>query len=91
MENDLLKNVDIQGIATKGSDIYQKIKVNYEPEEKGKFLAIEVDSEKAYLGSTSAEALEKARQEHPEKVFYVVKVGFDVAETTAKAFIENRE
>lgn len=47
-------------------------------------MAIDIDSKKTYLGITSVEALELARQNHPNKVFYVVKIGFDVAETMAK-------
>jgi len=83
---DLLKNVDIQKIAEEGAKIYSQIKIKYEPKENGKFLAIDIESKNAYIGNTSAEALELARQNHPKKVFYVVKVGFDVAETMAKAF-----
>jgi hypothetical protein len=86
---ELIKEADIQEIAEKGAKIYERIKVRYEPKENGKFLAIEIESEKEYLGNTSAEALELARENHPKKVFYVVKIGFDVAETMAKSFVEN--
>lgn len=87
---ELIKSVDIQKIADEGAKIYDHIKVNYDPKEKGKFLAIDIESKKAYLGTTSAEALELARQNHPNKVFYVVKIGFDVAETMARAFAERK-
>lgn len=88
MENEeLIKKVDIQRIAEEGAKIYGQIKTNYEPKENGKFLAIDIDSKGVYLGNTSAEALELARQNHPNKVFYVVKIGFDVAETMARSFI----
>lgn len=86
---ELIKRADIQKIAEEGAKIYDQIKVKYDPKEKGKFLAIDIDSKKAYLGNTSAEALELARQNHPDKVFYVVKIGFDVAETMAKTFTDN--
>jgi len=85
---ELIKKVDIQKIAEEGSKIYEKIKVNYDPKHKGKFLAIDIESKKAYLGNTSAKALELARANHPNKVFYVVKIGFDVAETMAETFIK---
>ncbi|MFA6554288.1 MAG: hypothetical protein WCS89_02155 [Candidatus Paceibacterota bacterium] len=85
---ELIKKADIQKIAEKGKTIYEQIKVIYDPKEKGKFLAIDVDSEKVYLGKTSAEAVVLAKQNHPNKVFYVVKIGFDVAETMAKSFLE---
>ena len=88
MENEeLIKKADIQRIAEEGAKIYGQIKTNYEPKENGKFLAIDIDSKEVYLSNTSAEALELARQSHPNKVFYVVKIGFDVAETMAKSFI----
>jgi len=87
---ELIKKADIQKIAEEGVKIYDQIKVNYDPKERGKFLAIDIESKKAYLGNTSAEALELARQNHPNKVFYVVKIGFDVAETMARSFAESK-
>jgi len=87
---ELIKKADIQKIAEEGAKIYQQIKVKYDPKERGKFLAIDIDSKEVYLGNTSAEALELARQNHPNKVFYVVKIGFDVAETMARSFAEHK-
>ena len=83
---ELIKKADIQKIADEGAQIYAQVKVNYDPKEKGKFLAIDIDSKNVYLGNTSAEALELAKQNHPDKIFYVVKIGFDVAETMAQSF-----
>ncbi len=81
--DDLLKNANIEKIAQDGQKIYDKIKVKYEPAHNGEFLAIETESENAYLGKTSAEAVEIAREKHPDKVFYVIKIGYAVAETLA--------
>ena len=89
MDQDLLKQADIQKIAAEGEKIYQKIKVNFDPKHSGKFLAIDIESQDAYLGNTSAEAVELARQAHPGKIFYVVKIGFDTVETMAKAYIQS--
>lgn len=86
---ELIKKADIQKIAEEGAKIYEQVKINYDPKEKGKFLAIEIETKKIYLGNTSAEALELAREHHPNKVFYVVKIGFDVAETMARSFSES--
>ena len=83
---DLIKQANIQKIAEDGERIYDQIKVKYDPQERGKFLAIDIESKDAYLGASSADALELARQQHPNKVFYVVKIGFDVAETMARSF-----
>lgn len=86
--DDILKKTDIQKIAQDGARIYEKIKIQYDPQEKGKSLAIDVESEDVYLANTSAEALELARKAHPNRVFYVIKIGYDVAETLAKLYLE---
>lgn len=89
MNDNLIKKADIQRIAEEGAKIYERLKVDYDPKEKGRFLAIEIGSGKAYLGDNSAAALELARANHPDTIFYVVKIGFDVAETIAKSFLRN--
>ncbi|MBI4253206.1 hypothetical protein HY623_03470 [Candidatus Uhrbacteria bacterium] len=91
MSNDLIKNADIQHIADQGAKIYGGIKDQYDPKERGKFLAIDIESRDVYLGETSAEALERALEQHPHKIFYVVKIGYDVAETVAHSFSKTRQ
>jgi hypothetical protein len=85
---ELIKNADVEKIAKEGSAIYESIRSKYEESHKGEFLAIEVESKKEYLAPSSAEAMVAARQAHPNKVFYVVKIGFDAAETMAHLFPE---
>lgn len=80
---ELIKNADLEKIAARGALIYQEVKNKYEEHSIGKFLAIDIDSKDKYLSSTSAEAVVEARKAHPNKVFYVVKIGFDAAETMA--------
>jgi len=82
-KEDLIRNADIERIAKEGQKIYDKVKGEYEPTHNGKFLAIEIESGEVYLGNTSAEAVELAREQHPDKVFYVVKIGYAAAETLA--------
>lgn len=84
MSNDeLLKKADIQKISSEGARIYESLKVQYEPEHTGKFLAIDIDSKDVYLANDGAQAVELARQAHPNKVFYLVKIGHETAETVA--------
>lgn len=87
-QEDLIKKVDLERIVAEGSKIYEKIKGKYEPKENGKFLAIEIDSKDVYFSETSADAVELARKNHPKKVFYVVKIGFEAAENIARMFSE---
>jgi hypothetical protein len=84
---ELAKNQPFQEIAEKGAAIYQKRRGEYEPKDNGKFLAIEIEKNKIYIGDTSGEALAKARAENPGKLFYVVKVGSDSAETLAHSLV----
>lgn len=86
MDNDLL-SVDIEKIAKEGEKIYASVRHLYEPKENGKFLAIETDNGKVYLGNTSQEAVERAKEEYPHKVFYIVKIGYDAVETLAKILL----
>jgi hypothetical protein len=86
-KDELIKTVNIERIAKEGAKIYEQIKDKYEPKENGKFLAIDIDSKNAYFSDTSADALDKARKNHPKRVFYVVKIGFEAAETMAQMFL----
>ncbi len=83
MNNDLIKQTDIQKLAEAGAKIYETIKSQYEPAQNGKFLAIDTESKDAYIAKTSSEAVELARKAHTNKVFYVVKIGHSAAETLA--------
>ena len=80
---ELIKNSDLQRIATEGALIYEAVRGKYEVNSLGKFLAIDIESKDQYLAPTSAEAVITARKAHPKRVFYVVKIGFDAAETMA--------
>ncbi|MEK7510004.1 MAG: hypothetical protein AAB567_00385 [Patescibacteria group bacterium] len=85
MENEeLIKNVNIQQLAEEGNRIYGEIKHQYEPQQNGKFLAIEVETRSVYQGDTSSDAVEKARKIHPDKVFFVAKIGFSATEVLAE-------
>lgn len=91
MDNEeLIKKADIQKIAAKGAKIYETIKSDYEPQKIGQFLAIDVETKKVYFGKNSAEAVESARKDHPDTVFYVVKIGFEAAETMARSFLNKK-
>ena len=81
--DDLIKKTDINKIAEAGAKIYDELKLQYEPSQNGKFLAIDIESKDTFIGNTSSEAVELAREAHPNKVFYVVKIGFSAAETLA--------
>ena len=77
---------EVQRIANEGKKVYESKKLEYEPHQNGKFLAIDVDSKDVYLAEDGAQAVELARKAHPNKIFYLVKIGFETAETIARLF-----
>ena len=84
MEDDLIKKANLQKIVDEGEKVYEQIKSQYEPQQNGKFLAIEPESKKVYFGNESADAVMLAKKDFPDKVFYLVKIGYGFTETLAK-------
>jgi hypothetical protein len=67
---------DPKVIAEHGEDIYQtKYKVEYEVKHPGKFVAIDIETEKSYIADSPTEALELARKDSPKGLFHLIKVG----------------
>jgi hypothetical protein len=52
-----------------------------EPEHTGRYVAIEPDSGRYFLGDTGTQALLDARQALPESLFYLARVGHAAADT----------
>ena len=80
---------DYQKIVREGQKIYEKIKSNYDPKYTGQFLAIDIDSSEVFLSNDGALAVEKAKEKYPEKVFYLIKIGYESAETVAQSLMLN--
>ena len=68
--------INPEQMAEKGEEIYSAEKDRLEKENKGKFLAIEVDSGKYFIGKDQMEAFRKARKKFPKKIFYFIRIGF---------------
>ena len=77
-----LSREDAEGerISRKAMRLYQtKLKALLEPAYIGKFAAIEPDSGDYFVADRMAEAMEKARAKHPDKLFFLVRIGFKAA------------
>ncbi|OGY30990.1 MAG: hypothetical protein A3C02_00565 [Candidatus Andersenbacteria bacterium RIFCSPHIGHO2_02_FULL_45_11] len=81
-DTDIYQNVNIHHIASEGRKIYDRIKEKYIAE-KGKFLAIDIESSDVFLGDSNSEAVEVAKNKYPDHVFYVVRIGYSAAERLA--------
>lgn len=66
-----------KAIAEAGERIYQeKFKAAYEAAHLGDFAAINVGKETAFIGKTPEEAFEAARNDDPQGIFHLVRIGY---------------
>lgn len=82
MENDrtayLLGHQD--SIVKRGEEIYaRKYKSDYEALYRGKFVAINIDTEKAYINDFSGGAIAAALRDSPKGIFHLIRIGFRAA------------
>lgn len=67
-------------LVKKGKQLYEtKLRRLLEPEHKGEYIAVEPESGDYYLGRTMSETYEKAAEEHPDKKFFLARVGYKAA------------
>jgi len=65
-----------QDIAGRGSAIYERLyRATFEPKWSGRYAAIDINSELAYVEDYPEEALRKAQAASPEGMFYLVRIG----------------
>lgn len=75
-----------RAIAEAGERFYEPLRADFEANHKGKFLAINVETGKTYLGNGAEEALESARAAEPTALFHLIRVGFPSAFQISHAF-----
>lgn len=81
---------DPRVIAERGTKIYeQKYRANYERESRGRYVAIDIDTERAYVANYPEEALALAKAAAPHGTFYLVHIGsraaFKISRRTGRA------
>lgn len=65
-------------VIARGSRVYdEQLKALLEPEQTGRFVAVEPESGRYFLGDTDAEALIAAHEAMPESHFYLKRIGAD--------------
>ena len=65
-----------QDIAARGLAIYERrYRAEFEPKWSGRYAAIDVKSEKAFVEDFPELALRKARAALPDSMFYLVRIG----------------
>lgn len=67
---------NLHELAEKGEKIYQeKYRTAYEARYPGQYVAIDLDSGVAYLGTSLAEAMMRGRSASPDSLFHMMKIG----------------
>jgi hypothetical protein len=80
-----------RSIAIRGDAIYrEKYRVDFERKWRGRFAAIDIDTEQAYVADYPEEALSEAKQAAPTGLFYLVRIGSSGAFRTAR-FVLNAD
>jgi len=67
--------INVEDFSRKSLEFYDKIKAKLEAESLNKYVALDYETSKYWLGETASEALTKAKEEFPQKIFYLIQVG----------------
>jgi hypothetical protein len=74
------ETLDPREIARRGTGIYErKYRGDYERKWRGRFVAIDIDTESAYMGKFPEEALANAKSNAPQGIFFLLRVGSEGA------------
>lgn len=68
----------------------EQLKAQLEPEHTGRYVAIEPDSGRYFLGDTGTDALLEAHRSLPKSLFYLARVGYQAADTLSGYGRRNR-
>ena len=72
---------DTDQISQEGQKILETLVPRLGKEQHGRFIAIDVHSRDYFLGKTAIEATRKAQARHPDKIFFLGRVGYRTAYT----------
>ncbi|MFQ6061993.1 MAG: hypothetical protein ACE5J9_02305 [Methanosarcinales archaeon] len=73
----LPEDFDLKKFVQKAESIYKrKYQRELEKTEKGKIVAIEVESEEGFVETSVLKAAMKARKKYPDKLFHFIRIGY---------------
>lgn len=73
-------NTRLKRLVSQGEEIYSdKLKRKLLPRDKGKYAAIDIESEDYFIGNTLLEAIKNAKEKYPNKKFHLVRIGHKAA------------
>ncbi|HWS89554.1 MAG TPA: hypothetical protein VN282_21460 [Pyrinomonadaceae bacterium] len=69
-----------EDVIARGKRIYdERLRGELEPDHTGRYVAVEPDTGRYFLGDTSADAVGAAHDAMPGSRFYLARVGYDAA------------
>ena len=78
-------------LAARGERFYEnKLRSLLEPAHIGEFLAVEPEIEKYFLGSTALAALDAANEAMPDRIFYLMRVGYKAAHVIGGSIVQSK-
>lgn len=88
----LPKEFNKKEFAKKGNEIYKrKYQKELESTNKGKIIAIEVESEDYFIEDSVIKAAMKARQKYPDKLFFFARIGYPAVYSLKGAIFKKSE
>ena len=69
--------LDREAFARRGREYYdQHLRARLEPEHKGEYLFLDVETGEYEMDRDQLAAMARAREKHPETIFFILRVGY---------------
>ena len=72
-------SINLEDFSKRSLEFYEQIKDRLEKEAMNKYVAVDYETSNYWLGETASGALSKAKEQFPNKVFYLLQVGSPTA------------
>jgi len=63
-------------IAARGRELYERIRTKVEPNNKGKYLVIDIESADYEIDEDKLAASDRAQMKHPNGALYALRIGY---------------
>lgn len=80
------KLLDKKEFTEKGKAVYKKLQPKLK-KDKGKIVAIEIESSDYFIGDDELAAAQKARNKFPNRIFVFFRIGYPVVHKFRKSYL----
>lgn len=75
------EQLSLREVSERGQNILETLPEELKEQHFGQFIAIEVDTGQYFIGDTAIEATREAQRKHPDKIFFLGRIGYPTAYT----------